>query len=152
MKTYPDAKYFPLTKDLLPDALNISEKWLSEHDDADIFLQFELSNIREAVNNWENLEMQSGILYADGEPAAMIMFSALSEQCIDAHFEKSQKKFAENGAFVAINKFIASSKTLEPYEYINMEEDIRIAGLKQSKDLYRPVFKIKKYYGEFFCR
>lgn len=149
IKTYAEVKYLNLTPDLLPDALNIAEQWLSEHED-DNTLQSELSNIRETVDNWEKFGMKGGILYADGEPAAMIMFSALSEQCIDVHFEKSTNKFAADGAFAAINKFMASSKDLQAYKYINREEDMGIIGLQKSKESYRPDFKLKKYYGEVF--
>lgn len=148
IKTYDEVKYFNLTPDLLPDALNIAEKWFSEHEN-DENLQSELSNIRETVDNWEKLDMKGGILYADGEPAAMIMFST-SEQCIDVHFEKSTNKFAADGAFAAINKFMASSKDLQAYKYINREEDMGIIGLQRSKESYRPDFKLKKYYGEVF--
>ena len=150
MRVYPESKYLPLTTDLLTDALNIAEKWLSEHDYEDISLQNELSSIHEAAGNWENLGMQGGILYADGEPAAMIMFSALSEQCIDVHFEKSTNNFAADGAFAAINKFMASSNDLETYTYINREEDMGITGLQKSKESYQPDFKLKKYYGDVF--
>ena len=150
MRIYPEAKYLPLTTNLLPDALNIAEKWLSEHDYEDISLQNELASIHEAADNWENLKMQGGILYADGEPAAMIMFSALSEQCIDVHFEKATNKFAADGAFAAINKFMASSKVLENCTYINREEDMGIPALQKSKESYQPDFKLKKYYGEVF--
>ena len=150
MKTYAEVKYLPLTTDLLPDALKISEKWLDEHDFNDVFLQNELVGIREAAENWQNLEMQGGILYANGDPAAMIMFSTLSEQCIDIHFEKSTKKFALNGSFAAINKFLASSTALKPYKYINREEDMGIIGLQQSKTSYKPDFKLKKHFGEVF--
>lgn len=149
IKTYDEVKYFNLTPDLLSDALNIAEQWLSEHGDDDT-LQSELSSIHEAVDNWENLGMKGGILYADGEPVAMIMFSVLSEQCIDIHFEKATNKFAADGAFAAINKFMASSKDLEAYKYLNREEDMGIIGLQKSKESYRPDFKLKKYYGEVF--
>lgn len=149
MKTYEEVKYFNLTPDFLPDAFNIAETWLAEHED-DETLQSELSSIRDAVDNWENLGMKGGIIYADGEPAAMIMFSALSDQCIDVHFEKSTNKFAADGAFAAINKFMASSEDLESYKYINREEDMGIIGLQKSKESYKPDFKLKKYYGEVF--
>lgn len=147
MRNYPDAKYFSLTLDKLPDALQVAEKWLTEHEDGDISLQIEFECIKEAVENWENLGMKGEILYAYDEPVAMIMFSELSEQCIDVHFEKSTNEFAQNGAPIAINKFMASSEENSAYKYINREEDMGIIGLKQSKESYNPHFKIKKFYG-----
>lgn len=150
MKEYPDAEYFPLTKENLPDALQIAEKWFSEKFDGDISLKIELESIKEAINNWENLGMKGGILYAGGEPAAMVMFSVLNENCIDVHFEKSTNKFALNGAFVAINKFMASAEENFSREYINREEDMGVAGLKKSKESWQPHFKLKKFHGEIF--
>ncbi|MBR2520091.1 MAG: DUF2156 domain-containing protein [Selenomonadaceae bacterium] len=149
MKTYSEIKFLPITTENLPEALNIAENWASEHD-LDDSLRNELSSIYDAANNWQNLGMRGGILYANGEPAAMVMFSVLSEQCIDLHFKKSTKKFAVNGSFTAIIKFLASLKELEDYEYINFEEDMGIVGLKNAKSAYRPEFKLKKYYGEVF--
>jgi len=148
MKKYPDAEYFPLTTENLSDALQIAEKWFAEKFDGDISLKIELAEIKEAADNWENLGMKGGILYADGEPAAMVMFSLLNENCIDVHFEKSVDKFALNGAFVAINKFMASSAENLSCEYINREEDMGVPGLKKAKESWQPHFKLKKYYGE----
>ena len=65
-------------------------------------------------------------------------------------FQNSTKKFAVNGSFTEIIKFLASLKELEDYEYINFEEDMGIVGLKNAKSAYRPEFKLKKYYGEVF--
>ena len=149
-KFYPEAKYLPITTENLPVALNIAEKWLSEHDSDDISLQNEQFSIHEAADNWEKLGMRGGILYADGEPAAMIIFSFLNEQCIDAHFEKSANKFAQVGASATIKKFMASVEENSTYKYINFEEDVGIIGLKRAKESYRLYFKIKKYYGEVF--
>ena len=146
-RTYPDTQYLPLTTERLADALHVAEQWFAEHDN-DVSLQGELLSIREVVANWNDLGMKGGVLYADGEPAAMIMFSALSEQCIDVHFEKATNKFAQGGAFTAINRFMASSKETSAYEYVNLEEDMGIDGLRRAKEAYRPIFKIKKYYGE----
>ena len=70
IKTYDKVKYFTLTPDLLPDALNIAGKWLFEHEN-DENLQSELSNIRETVDNLEKFGVKGGIFYADGEPVAM---------------------------------------------------------------------------------
>ena len=124
----------PITTENLPIALNIAEKWLSEHDSDDISLQNKQFSIHEAADNWEKLGMKGGILYANGEPAAMIMFSILNEQCIDAHFEKSANKFAQIGAFATIKKFMASAGENSTYQYINLEEDVGIIGLKRAKE------------------
>ena len=150
MKIYPNSKYLPIITGNLSYALNIAEKWISEHGSDDISLQNELLSIHETADNWEKLGMKGGILYADDEPAAMIMFSVLNEQCIDVHFEKSTYEFAQVGAVSTIRKFMASVEENFTYQYINLEEDLGIIGLKRAKESYRPSFKIKKYYGEVF--
>ena len=148
MRSYPDAQYLPLTTERLADALHVVEQWFAEHDDGNFSLKGELLSIREAVANWESLNMCGGLIYVDDEPVAMTMFSAVSEQCIDTHFEKSTNKFAQNGAYTAIIQCMASSKETSAYKYINREEDMGVDGLRLSKESYQPDFKLKKYHGE----
>lgn len=147
MRIYPEAEFLPLTEKNLPDALQIAQQWFTEHDDGDITMQQELSCIKESATYWKELEMHGGIIYVDGEPAAMSMYSILSEQAIDVHFEKAIDKYAVDGAFAAINKFIAASDEVAEFTYINREEDMGIPGLQKVKEEYQPDFKLKKFYG-----
>ena len=148
MRIYPESQYLPLTPERLPDALKIAELWLVEHDDGDISVQREFQSIKEAAENWDKIGMSGGVLYADGEPAAMTMFSVLSPQCLDVHFEKATDKFAADGAFAVVNQCMVSSKEAANYIYINREEDMGIPGLQKAKESYQPDFKLKKYYGK----
>ena len=125
MRIYPESQYLPLTPERLPDALKIAELWLVD-----------------------KIGMSGGVLYADGEPAAMTMFSVLSPQCLDVHFEKATDKFAADGAFAVVNQCMVSSKEAANYIYINREEDMGIPGLQKAKESYQPDFKLKKYYGK----
>ena len=147
MRIYPETEYTAINEKNLSDAVHIAEQWLIEHDDGDISLQKELSSIKEAATYWKELEMHGGIVYVEGEPAAMSMFSILSEQCIDVHFEKATDKFAVDGAFAVINRFVAASEEVAEFTYINREEDMGIPGLQKVKEEYQPDFKLKKYYG-----
>lgn len=147
MRIYPESEYVSVTEKNFQDALYIAEQWFIEHDDGDISLQRELSSIKEIFTFRKNFEFFGGILYADGEPAAMTIFSVLSPQCLDIHFEKAINKFAADGAFSVVNRMMASSKEAEIFTYLNREEDMGIPGLQKAKEAYQPDFKLKKYYG-----
>ena len=92
-----------------------------------------------------------GILYVGGSPAAMTMASAVSDICIDVHYEKAIGEYAENGAFTVINQCFAASEDAEGFEYINREEDMGIPGLRTAKESYYPAYKLRKFYGVFKC-
>ena len=94
--------------------------------------------------------MKGVITYIDAEPAAMSFFSAVNPQCLVIYIVHAVPKFISCGIYPAIYRFIASTEENLTYEYINLEEDLGFLNLRRSKELYHPIFKIKKYYGEVF--
>lgn len=124
--------------------------WFAEHEEGEDTKNWEQRSISDVAEHWCELKMFGGIIYADGEPAAMSMSSALSLRCIDTHFEKAIEKFADDGAYATINKEFAAGKEAADFAYINREEDMGILGLKKAKMSYQPDFRLVKYYGEVF--
>ena len=146
-RLYPEAAYFPLTTDRLPDALRVAKQWMDEHGAEEKTAQEEWSSIQEAAAHWEQLGMMGGVLYAGGDPVAMTMASVLSSKCIDVHFEKATGVFAADGAFSVVNQCFAASEEASAYIYINREEDLGVAGLRKAKESYQPCLKLEKFYG-----
>ena len=145
---YPEAVYRPITKTLFGDALRVAEGWFDAREETDDGLA-ELSQIRDAVANWDALGFTGGVLYVENEPVAMTMASPLSPQCLDVHYEKAVEPFAADGAYAVINQSFAASEEAAPYPYLNREEDMGVPGLRQAKNAYQPNLKLEKYYGAF---
>ena len=100
-------------------------------------------NKGEAVDNFEELSLSGGIIYANNVPVAMTIASYINDAAVDIHFEKAVGEYAVNGGFAAINQMYAS--TLKDVKFINREEDINIPGLRKAKESYHPKFMLKKY-------
>ena len=103
--------------------------------------------IMEATKHWQELGMVGGVLYVDASPVAATMASLLSDDCVDFHFDKAVGQYAYAGATVISRRHFAASDIAAGRQYLNLEEDMNIPGLRQSKETYRPVYKLAKYYG-----
>lgn len=150
-RLYPASEYFPIdSESRLRDALYVAQVWQEEHKDKSMpgeELDEELNCIMDAVKYWQELGMIGGVLYVDGSPVAAEMASFLSADCVDLHFDKAVSRFAAAGATVVSRRSFAASGIVGDRQFFNLEEDMNIPGLRQSKETYRPAFKLSKYYG-----
>lgn len=150
-RLYPGATYYPIDNaGRLQDALQVADIWQDEHVGKEMpgeDLAEERKCILDAVQHWEELGMVGGVLYVEDSPVAATMASFLSEDCIDFHFDKAVSQFASVGATVVSRRYFAASGITQGRRYFNLEEDMNIPGLRQSKETYRPVFKLSKFYG-----
>lgn len=150
-RLYPETTYFPIDNARrLQDALHVAHIWQEEHEKKEIpseVLNEELDSITEAAKYWWELGMVGGVLYVDNSPVAATMASFLSTDCIDFHFDKAVGQFASAGATVVSRRHFAVSDIAQGRQYFNLEEDINNPGLRQSKETWRPVCKLSKYFG-----
>lgn len=150
-RLYPEATYFPIDNaERLQDALHVAHIWQEEHEEKEMpeeVLDEELNCITEAAEYWQELGMVGGVLYVDDSPIAATMASFLSTDCIDFHFDKAVGQFASAGATVVSRRYFAVSGISKGRQYFNLEEDVNNPGLRQSKETWRPVCKLSKYFG-----
>ncbi len=150
-RLYPETEYYPIDSDKrLQDALYVSHIWQEEHEDKDMpdeDLDEEQKCINDAAKYWKELGMTGGVLYVDGAPIAATMASFLSTDLVDFHFDKAVGRFAAAGATVAARRHFVEAGIAQGRQFFNLEEDMNIPGLRQSKETYRPVYLLSKYYG-----
>jgi len=116
----------------------------------DEFLLAEEKSLNVAVKYFERLKLIAGILYVQNKPAAFLIASFTTEECLNAHFEKCVEEFSKEGALAVLNQQFAQN-VLEIFpgvKYLNREEDLNIPGLRKSKLSYQPEFLITKSYGQ----
>ena len=139
----------------LQDALRVARIWQEEHQGLEEMsaddLEEEQNCISDAAEHWEELGMTGGVLYVEGEPVATTMASFLSTDTLDFHFDKAVGPFAAAGATVVSRRHLAASGIGRDRPFFNLEEDVNIPGLRQSKETYRPVLKLLKYFGGKPC-
>ena len=103
---------------------------------------YEYSAIRRALANYDQLNMQGGIIRIGGKMVAFTLATPQNEQAMDILIEKADAEI--EGAYQAINNMFAG-KSCAGYQYINREEDMGIEGLRKAKLSYHPCFLTEKY-------
>lgn len=127
------------------DALHIASAWLRAQDESPA-LHHEYRAIENALQHMEQLQMGGGIVYVQGTPIAMALYSQINEHVTDIHYEKCVPEFRDAYAF--INREIAASVNTE---WLNREEDLNIPGLRKAKLSYYPSLILKKYTATIYA-
>lgn len=139
-KSYPE-------NDIADDILAVSQKWYEEKDGGnDPILRLEHESIERALQNTDLLNLCGGVLYINGEPAAMTLASPISPDVLDVIYEKSFGDFEHNGAYAVINQQFAQHNPT--FLYLNREEDMGVEGLRKAKLSYKPEMILDKFYGK----
>ncbi len=146
MRTYPDYYYEEIGHENKWDAYGVEDAWYYDHlQEEDDSALIEYTSIKEALDNFEELSLEGGIIYVNKVAVAMTIASRINEDVRDVHFEKAIGEYAANGAFSAINRFYSQSAFESGAKWLNREEDIGIEGLRKAKESYHPKLMLKKY-------
>ncbi len=138
-------KLFP-ENNIGEDILLVADRWFEEKNGwEDQALVLENESIHVAVENASLLRLRGGVVYINGEPAAMTLASPVSDTVLDVHFEKALALHEPNGVYAVINNQFA--KTCSDFIYLNREEDMGVEGLRKAKLSYKPTIILDKFYG-----
>lgn len=136
-------RYEPLTEGHKEEVFALLHKWQeAKHTDIDKFL-VEDAVIRCGMQNFNRLGLIGGALYVGGRMVAFTYGSAINDDTFCVHIEKADTDF--ESSFPMINQLFINTLP-EKYLYINREEDMGLAGLRDSKLSYHPLELYKKYY------
>lgn len=97
---------------------------------------------RELFQNYASLDAIGAAIRIDGEIQAFTVGESLNGTTAVVHFEKAMPEF--KGLYQLINQRF-SAEHLGEFEYVNREEDVGLAGLRQAKESYYPEMLVKKY-------
>ena len=141
-RTYPKWSFAIISQNHFTDVMTVMDKWCDNNDiDRDSFEEY--SVLKDALQNYELLQLHGGILYVDDKPAAFTMGSRINQSTFDVSFEKGLVEY--DGVYSKINNEFV--KTLVGFEFINREEDMGIESLRKSKLSYHPVVILKRFRG-----
>jgi hypothetical protein len=140
MLSYPEHTMKPLTQDEVGAAQAVLEIWrIDKQDEGDYVAASEALDLFDALN------MEGAIFYVKGRPVGWCMGEPVAGGAMFAvHFEKGVDSF--HGIYQFINQQYAESLA-ETYTYINREQDLGDAGMRQAKETYRPCGFVKKWVG-----
>jgi hypothetical protein len=137
---YPNHEMKILRQGLIPDALEVLERWREDKGSGGDYVAS-----RESLELFEELSLKGAIFYIDGKPAAYCLGETLARgRMFTIHFEKALDAY--KGIYQYINQAYAAS--LPNYlTHINREQDLGDEGLRQSKMTYRPCGFVRKFTG-----
>lgn len=133
-----------INSDNLEDVKLFQAKWLADRNsyEADERLDIENRAIELYLNNFEALDFVGTVIYVNGKVAGYAAGVPLSDDCIDEIIEKGDRDII--GIYQLVCREFARLVS-DKYAYINREEDIGIAGLRQAKESYLPDRLLVKY-------
>lgn len=131
LEIYPDYRYVRADQTNL-DLLRSVAETLYRKDDR---LPDEYIAIQELLDNFSELGLCAGMLFAGDEPIAYSIGEKMCDDTALIHIEKADRDF--RGAYAMINKLFSSD--FADCTYINREEDMGIEGLRKAKLSYHPV-------------
>jgi hypothetical protein len=150
---HPDWTFEPLTADNLSQCADMVKEWYrrnaGEGESAMLegSLAEEAEAIRKAMDQFDVLGMEGGLIRAEGQVLAFTIGDKLHENSdtYNVHFEKA---FGEiQGCYAIINReFARWVREHHPeIRYLNREEDMGIEGLRRAKESYYPDILLEKY-------
>lgn len=141
MKEY-NYEYVPLTTDLIPECLELETAWCITHDcSGQESLENERKALGHAFRNFEELDIQGGVLRIDNKIVAFTYGAPINQDTFGIMIEKADTQV--DGAYSMINKEFVS-RLPEQFIYVNREEDLGIQGLRQAKSSYHPIILLEK--------
>jgi len=136
-------EYLPITREIIPDCLNLYERWCIENGgcNSEQSLIEERITTQTAFENYEKLKLIGGALKINDEILAYSYGQPLTKDIFGVHAEKCLYEI--DGGFTMINREFAEHNCSN-YTYINREEDLGLDSLRQAKLSYHPVILLEK--------
>jgi len=124
----------------------VVENWRRQMRSRGSYRESEIEAIKKLINQQrliktDNLHIIG--LYLDDELKAFSITEILEGGFAMGHYKKSDRTY--RGMGVALENFTAKSLGAKGVTHINHQQDLGIAGLRQSKMASRPVYFMKKY-------
>jgi hypothetical protein len=143
-----DFDYLHLTPERIDKALTMQTEWCLWRDcESSTTLEAENQAIVNIFHDWSRLSgLLGGGIEIEGNMVAYTVAEPLDEETVVIHFEKGCPNY--KGVYQAINQMFLERSAAD-YTYVNREQDLGDAGLRQAKESYNPTGFLKKFSGCF---
>jgi hypothetical protein len=136
-------EYRSLSVNCVETVLDMQTQWCRWHDcESSEALLAENDAVARVLAQWNAIHgLCGGIIRIDGVPAAYTLAEPLNNETLIIHFEKAASGI--KGLYQAINYLFCNDVGIN-FTYINREQDLGDAGLRQAKLSYNPAAFTKK--------
>ena len=142
-KSGHDYEYIALGSSNAKTVLDFEDAWCSIKDCDNVKgLYSEREALREIVANFAGFKLTGGAIETEGMIRAVAIGERLNKDTLVMHILKADPNIA--GLYQAMmNEFLSREGTA--FEFVNLEQDLGVGGLRKSKISYHPVEIINKY-------
>ena len=145
VRACPDHHFEKLSPLIRPRALTLFDRWFKIREESRFFPRMaytaQKAALESAFDNFDSLKLTGGGVFAGGELAGFFIGSALNPNMIDLHFAYAEPDIPG----IAPALLQQACVFYRRYELINLEQDLGIPGLRQSKLSYHPLRLEKKF-------
>ncbi|HTZ11297.1 MAG TPA: phosphatidylglycerol lysyltransferase domain-containing protein [Candidatus Margulisiibacteriota bacterium] len=142
-KSEYDYLYLDIRANEATSILEFEEAWCAIKDCDNVEgLNKEREVIRQIIAHFADFNLKAGVIKVKEKVRAVAIAEALNPQTLVMHILKADPTLP--GLYqVMLNDFLRSNAG--DFKYVNLEQDLGIAGLRSSKESYHPLKLIKKY-------
>ncbi len=143
--TYGDrASFTRIGPEDIPDILAFERRWLSVSEETrdSSALRIESRMIEKQLEHFDELHLSGVVLRIDGAVEGFSYGTKLSDTCFDGLVEKGNREVPH------ISKVLRQESVKQcamDCEYVNMEEDVGVPGLRVVKMSYCPEYLLRKF-------
>lgn len=141
-KNHCSYEYKSLTDENKNHACHIMDLWCRERACENCYWGCEKRAIYRILENWDRFGCKGAIVYVDGEPRAFMVGEQIDQDMVVSHFQKADRQIK------GLYPFLSHMFYQQEYpgiSYINLQEDMGIASVRESKLFYRPCHMMRKY-------
>jgi hypothetical protein len=143
LNAYPDYEQRPMSKELIPAAIEILDKWQQDTFQRNEEKDGDYKAAKEALDMFDILTLRGAMYFVNGKPAAYCLGESIARGKMFAiHFEKAIDEY--RGIYQFMNQAFAASLP-RFFTLLNREQDLGNEGLRQAKMTYRPCSFVQKY-------
>ena len=134
-----------LTRGLIPACMEMLGQWQAEFDTPPDGLEEEHGAIIRAFMRYVALELEGGALFAEGRLIGFTIGEVISSDTFDVHFEKAFASIP--GAYPMVCREFTRQLLADHPQlvYLNREDDMGQANLREAKLEYAPELLLAKY-------
>lgn len=150
LSEYRDWRVCKIDSSNAADVLQFAEKWYEKKTGGDTeigdeSLAYEKDAVAEVLPCLSEIGADGLVLYVNGKIAAFTAGMRISGSVYDTVFEKADDEI--KGSYNIINREFARyvKEKFPEVKYINREQDLNLAGLRQAKLSYMPCMLVEKF-------
>ena len=133
-----------LTSALTPSCFEVLDSIVEEENpQIEGMLARELSALKCTLRHFDEFGQQGLLVSVGTTPIAFSIYEAIGPATVAVHFERALRSY--KGAHQVINWETAKAVAEQGFDYINREEDLGDAGLREAKMSYHPIEIVKSH-------